>query len=66
MKKLPYEMDTIVISTRIRLARNLAGYPFPEKLTKELADKIIQSVRYELNRLDEFNEYDIGGMKNAT
>ena len=60
MKKLPYEMDTIVISTRIRLARNLTGYPFPEKLTEELADKIIQSVRYELNRLDEFNEYNIG------
>ena len=29
--------ETTVISTRIRLARNLAGYPFPSVMTEEQA-----------------------------
>ena len=31
MAKTPAFIETLVTSTRIRLARNLAGYPFPSK-----------------------------------
>lgn len=55
-------VETTVISTRIRLARNLAGYPFPAKLSVAQAKEIISSVAAALSRLDEFTEYDIGAM----
>lgn len=59
MDELPTFTQTTVTSTRIRLARNLAAYPFPEKLNLEQAQEIIRAVRYELDRLDDFDEYDI-------
>ena len=34
----------VVVSSRIRLARNLAGYPFVTKLTKEQEEDIIDMV----------------------
>ena len=34
----------IVLSTRVRLARNIKGYPFPNKMNAEQAQKVIQSV----------------------
>ncbi len=47
-----------VISTRVRLARNLEGYPFPSHLKDEKqAKEIIRLVSSGLNRLDEFNLY---------
>ena len=36
--------NDMIISTRVRLARNLAGYPFAAKLTKEDGEKIISLV----------------------
>ena len=57
---LSSDIDTIVTSTRIRLARNIATYPFPAKLDKKQAEEIVRSVRYELNHLQHFNSYDIG------
>lgn len=30
-----YENDDVVLSTRIRLARNLSGFPFPSKMTND-------------------------------
>lgn len=56
----PEEIDSIVTSTRIRLARNIATYPFPSKLDKKQAEEIVRSVRYELNHLQPFTMYDIG------
>ena len=38
-------MSDIVISTRVRLARNLKEYPFPCKLNAQGKEKVIQSVR---------------------
>ncbi len=35
----------VVVSTRVRLARNIAGHPFPGKLGDEEAKKIIADVR---------------------
>ena len=38
-------MSDIVISTRVRLARNLKDYPFPCRLGKQGREKVIESVR---------------------
>ena len=57
---LPSDIDSIVTSTRIRLARNLATYPFPAKLNKKQAEEIVRAVRYELNHLQHFTMHDIG------
>lgn len=56
-------LETTVVSTRIRLARNVAGFPFPSKLNKFDARKIVSAVGDALSELDEFTEYDIGKMK---
>lgn len=52
-------IQTIVASTRIRLARNLSSYPFPEKLDKKLASEIVYLVGEELSKIDEFDKYDM-------
>jgi len=46
-KWLKKEIDKtkVVISSRIRLARNLIDYPFPNKLKKEQSDEIIKKVQ---------------------
>ena len=61
-------IETVVTSTRVRLARNLYSYPFPGKMTVQEAKEVIRTVGYELNRLDDFTEYDIGkiGAEEAT
>lgn len=38
-------MSGVVISTRVRLARNLKGYPFPIKLNAQGREQVIQKVR---------------------
>lgn len=44
-----------VISSRIRLARNINGYPFPAKLKSDgQAKEIIRSVSSAINKVDEF------------
>ena len=58
----PAFIETLVTSTRIRLARNFASYPFPNQLNEELASEILYLVGRELNRFDEFKRYDIGAM----
>ncbi|MBQ9730160.1 MAG: ATP--guanido phosphotransferase [Clostridia bacterium] len=62
MAKLAGFTQSTVVSTRIRLARNVAAYPFPEKLSKEQAQEIVRAVRYEIDRLDDFSEHDISAM----
>ena len=47
-------IETVVTSTRVRLARNLYSYPFPGKMTVQEAKEVIRAVGYELNRLDDF------------
>lgn len=55
-------MDNIsktVVSTRVRLARNLEGYPFPSHLKDEKqAKEIIRLVSSGLSRVDGFNQPD--------
>lgn len=60
MAQAPAFIQTLVTSTRIRLARNLAAYPFPEKLTEKLAKEIVYLVGQELDQIDLFHENAIG------
>jgi len=60
MAHSPAFIETIVTSTRVRLARNLAAYPFPEKLDEQSASEIVYLVDKSLSALDEFKRYDIG------
>ena len=51
-------MQRTVVSSRIRLARNLNGYPFPERLKSDKqAKEIIRSVSSAINKVDEFRLY---------
>lgn len=58
------EIQSVVISTRIRLARNLAAYPFPQKLTPKLASEVVYLVEKALESLDNFQKNSIGALSN--
>ncbi len=62
MADAPNFIETTVISTRIRLARNFAAYPFPKKMDEAQAEDIVQLVREGLKRQDEFLEYDLASL----
>ncbi len=62
MAQSPAFIETIVTSTRLRLARNLAAYPFPDGLDDKLAQEIVYLVGSALNELDEFKRYDMGAV----
>lgn len=50
--------ENVVVSTRIRLARNFADYPFPNKLTDvRQAREIIRLIAAELNHTDTFDVF---------
>jgi len=50
--------DSVVVSTRIRLARNFVDYPFPNRLKDERAAfEIVKLIAAELNHTDEFTLY---------
>ena len=65
MAQTPGFIQTLVTSTRIRLARNLAAYPFPEKLDGKLAAQVVYQVEKELGKLDEFQKNDMGKLTRA-
>ena len=56
---IPQGSEFIISSTRIRLARNLDSYPFPDRLEESKAKEVIALIRHELKLLDLFNEYDV-------
>lgn len=60
------DLSKTVVSTRVRLARNLEGYPFPYHLKDEKqAKEIIRLVTSALSRLDEFKLYYMDGISDA-
>ncbi len=59
MADTPKLRETVVVSTRIRLARNFAAYPFPKKMDEAQAEDIVVLVREGLKPLDAFTEYDL-------
>ncbi len=62
MANAPEFIQTTVISTRIRLARNFAAYPFPKRMDDAQAEDIVVLVREGLKNVDEFTEYDIAAL----
>lgn len=59
MANAPSFIETIVISTRIRLARNFAAYPFPRKMDEAQAEDLVYLVEMGLKNIDKFTRYDI-------
>ena len=62
MAYAPEFIQTTVISTRIRLARNFAAYPFPKRMDESQAEDIVVLVREGLKEVDEFTEYDMANL----
>lgn len=62
MAYAPEFIQTTVISTRIRLARNFAAYPFPKRMDEAQAEDIVVLVREGLKEVDEFTEYDMASL----
>lgn len=54
--------DSIIVSTRLRLARNVDGLPFPHKLTEMQARKITDDVENALSPIDKFSRYDMSNI----
>ena len=59
MAHAPNFIETIVISTRIRLARNFASYPFPKRMDGAQAEDIVYLIGEGLKKIDDFTQYDI-------
>ncbi len=51
--------DGTIISTRIRLARNLDGLPFPHKMSEIHARKVIDGVSKAVDGMDRFSRFDM-------
>lgn len=59
--------ESVAVSSRIRLARNFADYPFPwrlmrDKHAKEQAQEMIRIISAELGGLDDFLLYEMDGI----
>ena len=50
-------VESILISSRIRLARNFAAYPFPQKMDDAQASDIVYLVEQGLKGLDDFQDF---------
>ncbi len=59
------EMGDIVISSRIRLARNLANYPFPARLTASAAKDILDRVSEYITGSAGGNEFELIDLSGA-
>ncbi|MBD5131676.1 MAG: protein arginine kinase [Clostridiales bacterium] len=55
-------LNSTIISTRLRLARNIDGLPFPHKIAKEPAKQIVTTVEQALSGYDKFTRYDISNI----
>ena len=64
-------VQSVAVSTRMRLARNFADYPFPRRLlrdphAKEQAQEIVQLVSAELNAVEAFVLYQMDSVSDVT
>lgn len=57
--------NDVVLSSRVRLARNLSEYPFAEKLTKEQAEEIINKVKSIYSENDGWTATDMESLDEA-
>lgn len=65
MVETPKFVRNVVMTTRIRLARNLAGFPFPSKMNDHHAAEILYLVEQGLKKIDTdaYARYDVGKLK---
>lgn len=54
--------NSIIVSTRLRLARNIDGVPFPHKLTEVPSKQITDKVEKALASMGTFTRYDMSGI----
>ena len=54
--------DNIIVSTRLRLARNVDGLPFPHKLAELPARQIADKAEKALSAADRFTRYDMSSI----
>lgn len=54
--------NSTIISTRLRLARNVSGLPFPHKLAELPSRQIIDKVEQALAPIDKFSRYDMSNI----
>ncbi len=68
MVNTPAFLQSIVVSVRIRLARNLASFPFPSKMRPAHEAEVLHLVDEALQSLDrgEYTRYDLKDMKSST
>lgn len=62
MGRTPAFIQTTVMSTRIRLARNFAAFPFPSKMERAQAENLAYLVEQGLKRFDRFTKYEIASL----
>ncbi|MBQ7323551.1 MAG: ATP--guanido phosphotransferase [Clostridia bacterium] len=67
MVNTPEFMKTIAMTSRIRLARNLSGFPFPSKMTKQHALEILYLVERALRKIDpgEYRHFSIDKLSHS-
>ena len=67
MVTTPEFIKTIAMTSRIRLARNLAGFPFPLKMTLAHKEEVLQLVSTALKKIDpgEYREYLIKNLSHS-
>ena len=60
-------MSDVVMTTRIRLARNLSGFPFPSMMRERHAEEILYLVDAALKKIDRdaYTRYDVGKLKSS-
>ena len=64
MSSVPESFESVAVSTRMRLARNFADYPFPWRLLKdthaeEQAQEIVRLITATLSKVDQFTLYEM-------
>ena len=64
MSAVRESFESVAVSTRMRLARNFADYPFPGRLLKdahaeEQAQEIVRLISASLSRIDQFTLYEM-------
>ena len=58
-KKVQIKMENVAVSSRVRLARNIEGYPFPNRLDEAKASEIVMLVSEALAQIESFKRYDM-------
>ncbi|MCR5288988.1 MAG: hypothetical protein K6E51_03225, partial [Treponema sp.] len=58
------ECDDVVVSTRIRLARNLANFPFPDRCSAAVVEQIQSIVFDSFTRIPDAEKYNVFSIQN--